>query len=119
MSVTNYSVGNGPYAALSTGDGHVWVLNNTDNSITILNASDGSFVATYTGDLSGPQYACFDGTNVWVSNYTYPGSVTKINATTFVEVGKYRVGLWTPGGICYDAGSNTIWVSDTNNSYAT
>ncbi len=62
---------------------------------------------------NGPASVCFDGTNVWTSNFSN-NNVTKVLASTGAIVGTYTVGTH-PQGICFD-GTN-IWVANsfTNN----
>lgn len=63
---------------------------------------------------TSPIYPCFDGQNIWATNYEQ-NTVTKINALNGETIGTYSTGAY-PRGICYD-GKN-VWVShygDSNN----
>jgi YVTN family beta-propeller protein len=61
---------------------------------------------------SGPNYAAFDGTNLWVTNSS-AGTVSKIVVATG-SVTTPTTGLSNPQGIAFD-GTN-LWVADTNSS---
>ena len=64
---------------------------------------------------ANPFAVCFDGTNVWVANYT-DGTATKFIASTGANVGTYTVGTH-PQGICFD-GTN-IWVANKGGNNVT
>ena len=64
---------------------------------------------------SNPHGVAFDGTNIWVADYT-ENNVTKLVASTGAKVGAYSVGL-NPQGVAFD-GTN-IWVVNSQSSTVT
>jgi hypothetical protein len=74
----------------------------------------GGNIKTYTV-VTGPADVCFDGTNIWVSNYG-SNNVTKLLASTGVLIGTYAVGS-VPQHACFD-GTN-IWIANTGSNFVT
>ena len=71
-------------------------------------------VGTYAVGTS-PQGVAFDGTNIWVTNYS-SNNVTKLLASTGALVGTYAVGT-NPFGVAFD-GTN-IWVVNIGSNNVT
>jgi YVTN family beta-propeller protein len=61
---------------------------------------------------NGPEYAAFDGTNIWVTNFT-DGTLSKIVVATGA-VSTPTTGLSQPVGIAFD-GTN-LWVANSGNN---
>lgn len=101
-----------PWWLASDGD-NIWVPTYGENgSITKLRASDGKNLGTFaTGGVGGAMAAAFDGTNVWVTNFsgTGLGTVSKLRASDGKSVGVYTVGP-NPLGVIFDG--VYIWVAN-------
>jgi hypothetical protein len=67
----------------------------------------GGNVGTYTIGTTG-YGCCFDGTNIWVANFS-DNTVSKLLASTGAVIGTYATGSG-PTGVCFD-GLN-IWISN-------
>jgi len=86
----NYTVGTGPMGICFDGT-NIWVVNNGSDivlgNVTKLRASDGTIlgyhsVGTQLDSVSmQAKGICFDGTNIWVTNFN-SNSVTKLSALT-------------------------------------
>lgn len=107
---------------LSSGNNVISILNpGTTNTLTCVSTSGAGAFSWSGGNIgtflsaSGPSKICFDGVNIWVTNFT-SSNVTKIIASTGIIVGSYAVGT-NPLGICFD-GTN-IWVSNSGNNNVT
>lgn len=98
-------------------DGLIWGCDNTGSKIFHMTTSGGSGTNISTTTTSAkPQGICTDGTNLWV---TYQKSGTHIIAkiTTGGTLTEYTPGLTgTPFGICYDAKSGNLWVTEPSTS---
>jgi YVTN family beta-propeller protein len=111
-----FSTGEGPYAILVNGT-RIWIAG--AGSVTELRAQDGSQVGIYSISDAEPYLRSIvsDGHNIWVGQYSYPGSVTPgqgitaINARKGTVLGSVKVPKG-PDGLAFD-GTN-IWVSDAN-----
>ncbi len=75
---------------------------------------NGGNVGTFTVGTN-PSGICYDGTNIWVSNYS-SANVTKIVALTGVIVGTYTTGNG-PTNLCFD-GVN-IWITNQSSTTVT
>jgi YVTN family beta-propeller protein len=64
---------------------------------------------------SRPTSICFDGANIWVTNYG-SDNVTKLDAVYGNVLGTYNVGS-EPQGICFDGAS--IWVNNQGSNNVT
>ena len=107
-----YTGGHGAqYLAYDSVNNNVWVTNPGSNNVTVVNAATGSSVTYDSG--SDPDGIAFDGTNMWVANYT-PATVTKIRASDGVILQTISVGtsgVSNPRLLAYDNVSNYIWVT--------
>ena len=99
------------YLAYDNVHNTVWVTNPGVNNVTVINASTGKLVTYASGN--DPDGIAFDGTNMWVANYT-PATVTKIRASDGAILATIPVGtsgVSNPRLLAYDKVSKYIWVT--------
>jgi len=99
------------YLAYDNVKGNVWVTNPGDNNVTVVNTTTGSLVTYPSG--SSPDGIVFDGTNMWVANYS-PATVTKMRAsdgTILATIPVGTSGVSNPRLLAYDPSANCIWVT--------
>ncbi|MGD0279663.1 MAG: YncE family protein [Smithella sp.] len=99
------------YLAYDSVNNNVWVTNPGSNDVTVINATTGNLVTYPSGN--DPDGIAFDGTNMWVVNYT-PATVTEIRASDGVILQTIPVGtsgVSNPRLVAYDNVSNYIWVA--------
>lgn len=89
----------------------MWVACGAANEVMEYNTSDNALVRTVTG-VTSPRGLVYDGASIWVSNYTNPGTVTKIQASTGTILGTFTVG-GNPVGMAFDG--QYVWVANSLN----
>lgn len=104
-----------------TSDGNnIWVPTyGTKGSITKLQSSDGKNLGTFaTGGEGGSMAAAFDGSNIWVTNFSGAGNgtVSKLRPSDGKILGLYSVGP-NPLGITFDG--EFIWVANMGGASVT
>jgi hypothetical protein len=77
----SYGVGTTPNGVVFDGT-YIWVANGGDNTVTRLLQSNPTVMATYPPSgqglaLSDPYFMAFDGANIWISNNTGTGILSK------------------------------------------
>jgi hypothetical protein len=97
------------------------VTNSNNNSVTEVNASDGSFVrnlAAGSYNFSSPDALAFDGSHIWVANFT--GSITEVNASdgSWVRTASGG-GFGFNGPLAVTVAADPIWVGNAGGASLT
>ena len=120
FSIKNNSTG--LVTVTSSGGNIVSILQRNTTNIVTCTSLTGTTAASWDGGNVGtfavganPKGICFDGTNIWVTNYG-DASVTALSALTGAVIGTYTVGN-NSFQVCFD-GTN-IWVSNFGSNTVT
>lgn len=102
-----FSVGSAPWnVAVNTTDHTIWVANRNSNNVMKLNQS-GSVLLTVATDRN-PQFLAFDGTNMWVSNYS-DYTIEEISPSGAILKRQSISGHGQPLGLTWDNVRGLLW----------